>query len=434
MAEQMAQQMARLQVEVQNLQAQLQTRPPATKDLSLVALVPKWAGTDKAISLKEFFDTIESTARIGNWSNEDMVRIATLKLTDVARTFYNGTLELHDQNITWTAFKAAFQARFRDVRTDQYHFTQLQMARQRKDESVQEYADRCRSLAQKTVPQVDDPAIQKIHYEQAERMLLATFTAGLLSAAGRQVRYAMPRTMDEAIKIAITVNQAEMQERRNEAFYVDEAREAATANRHTRGMPHSGSVRNTTPQAGAGRRQIQNRKEPSRNSGNGDDRRCFECGGLGHWARNCANRQSRSNSRNPTNRSGNAPQASAGTRSYDASWRQKGRKNDPAAGRREGNESRGGSFHITIPGNDPDYLVVSVNVTKGTPTINATVSGLHRVFIIDTGSSISIIQPGVCSSEVRPTTLCPFGVTGNELEIKGVQEVEFYINNRNFCH
>jgi len=69
--------------------------------LSLVALVPKWGGTDKAAPLKEFFDTIESTARIGNWSNEDMVRIETLKLTDVARTFYNGSLQLQNQSITW---------------------------------------------------------------------------------------------------------------------------------------------------------------------------------------------------------------------------------------------------------------------------------------------------------------------------------------------
>ena len=43
----------------------------------------------------------------------------------------------------------------------------------------------------------------------------------------------MPRTMDEVLKIAITINQAEMQKRRNEAFYVDETREASTSNRHT---------------------------------------------------------------------------------------------------------------------------------------------------------------------------------------------------------
>ena len=70
-----------------------------------------------------------------------MVRIAVLKLTDNARSFYNVNLELHDEKITWAAFKAAFQKRFRDVRTDQFHFTQLQMAKQRKDESPQEFAD-----------------------------------------------------------------------------------------------------------------------------------------------------------------------------------------------------------------------------------------------------------------------------------------------------
>jgi len=87
---------------------QLQSRPTDTKDLSLVLLVPRWASTDRPVTLHEFFETIESTARIGNWSQEDMVRIAVLKLTDAARAFYNATLELHNQNITWTAFKAAF--------------------------------------------------------------------------------------------------------------------------------------------------------------------------------------------------------------------------------------------------------------------------------------------------------------------------------------
>jgi len=41
----------------------------------------------------------------------------------------------------WTAFKTAFHNQFRDMRTDQYHFTQFQMARQKKDKSPQEFAD-----------------------------------------------------------------------------------------------------------------------------------------------------------------------------------------------------------------------------------------------------------------------------------------------------
>jgi hypothetical protein len=75
-----------------------------------------------------------------------------------------------------------------------------------------------------------------------------------------------------------------------------------------------------------------------------------------------------------------------------------------------------------------------VKLVAGAPAIQATVSGSHRAFIVDTSSSISLIQLGVCSSEVTPSNLSPFGVTGNELEILGVQEVEFYLNDRRFCH
>ena len=56
------------------------------------------------------------------------------------------------------------------------------------------------------------------------------------------------------------------------------------------------------------------------------------------------------------------------------------------------------------------------------------------MFIVDTGSSISLIQQGVCSSKVRPTDLIPFGVTGKEREMRGTQDVKFWLNNREFSH
>jgi hypothetical protein len=105
--------------------------------------------------------------------------------------------------------------RFRGVRSDQYHFTQLQRARQRKDESPQDFLDRCHSLAMKTVPKVEDPQHQKFHYDQAERMLLSTFIAGLAGNPGQQVKFQMPPTVDEALQIAITMFEAEAQEKRN---------------------------------------------------------------------------------------------------------------------------------------------------------------------------------------------------------------------------
>jgi hypothetical protein len=162
--------------------------------------------------LNEFFEIIESNARVGNWSQEDLIRKAAMKLTDVARVFYNATLELHDKDIAWTAFKSTFYNRFRDVRADPFHFTQLQTAKQRKDESTQEFAGRCRSPTYKTVPKVEDEAKQKWRYKQAESMLLACFTSGLSGQAGRHTRINLPGIMEEALKIAITVNLAEIQE------------------------------------------------------------------------------------------------------------------------------------------------------------------------------------------------------------------------------
>ena len=290
-----------------------------------MALVPKWAGTDKAIPLHEFFETIESTGRIANWTQEDMVRIATLKLTDVARAFYNGTLELHDQRITWAAYKTVFQNRFRDVHTDQFHFAQLHMARQKKDESLQEFADRCRSLVHKTVPQVDDTVLQKLHYEHAERMLLASFTSGLVGTPGRQVHFSLPKNMQEALRITVTVHQAELQERRNETFYVDEVQERGKADRSSRGTRRSGSMRHMTQQAGADRTQDQSCKGSFRNSGRVNNRKCYECGGVGHFARECPSHQNRRDTRNHTStRGSNAPQVSATTPSQEATRQPKG--------------------------------------------------------------------------------------------------------------
>jgi hypothetical protein len=112
----------------------------------------------------------------------------------------------------------------------------------------------------------------------------------------------------------------------------------------------------------------------------------------------------------------------------------KGRRNDTAVGERNGNGSRGICFHTTGPENGADYFTVRVELISGTPTIQELISCFHRVFIVDTGSSISLIQPRVYSSDVSPTNVSPFGVTGNQLEIQGTQKVKFHLNRREFCH
>ena len=46
------------------------------KDLSLVSLVPRWSGGESAPPIQEFFDTIEGSAVIGNWTQADIKQVS----------------------------------------------------------------------------------------------------------------------------------------------------------------------------------------------------------------------------------------------------------------------------------------------------------------------------------------------------------------------
>jgi hypothetical protein len=65
----------------------------------------------------------------------------------------------------------------------------------------------------------DDPVEQRVHRENADRMLLASFVAGLTGVVGKQVCYSAPRSMQQALSLALSVQGAENQEKFNESFF-----------------------------------------------------------------------------------------------------------------------------------------------------------------------------------------------------------------------
>jgi hypothetical protein len=78
--------------------------------------------------------------------------------------------------------------------------------------------------------------------------------------------------------------------------------------------------------------------------------------------------------------------------------------------------------------------VVSISVEDANPSITAHVDGEVRNLIIGTGSTVSILQPGLSRSDVSVTVLKPFGVTGEVLDVKGRQVVSLEIGGREFRH
>jgi hypothetical protein len=102
-------------------------------------------------------------------------------------------------------------------------------------------------------------------------------------------------------------------------------------------------------------------------------------------------------------------QGSAESSSQDAARRPPGKRNDRNTGRRERKGSGDSAFHVLVPENVDDNLVVPVQSRVGTPTFEVEITGTRREFVLDAGSGISLIQPAVYPSEVKPTNLSPFG-------------------------
>ena len=163
-------------------------------------------------SLKEFISTLEDSARNDRLEPKDTLEIAALKLERPARVFYQGSTKLHTRVASSNTFKEVFRKRDKDFLTDQSHHARLQMARHGKNEGPQELADKCRTLAQRITCQSDDPVAQGVHRKNAKRMLLASYVAGLIGVPGRQFHYASPISVEEAIRISVSVQEAERQE------------------------------------------------------------------------------------------------------------------------------------------------------------------------------------------------------------------------------
>jgi hypothetical protein len=288
--------------------------PTLHKDLYLVTLIPKWSGQESTATLEEFLSSIESSARIGRWEDADKVEIAALKLTGSAKTFFQGCAELHADGVTWKTFKDTFRNRYKDVRTDQFHFMKLQTARQAKNEDPLQFADRCKNLAKKVVCKVDDPVAQRVHNENAERLTLASFVTGLTGIPGRQVRYANPQTLEQALQIALSVQEAERQEKFSESFYANFDRSVRLTSRSpsrtysddeqprrrsdSRTVSGPRSRRNRTPSDAGKATTSGNRTSHTREA-----LRCFDCHGFGHFSSECPTRRKReANSSNPPGR------------------------------------------------------------------------------------------------------------------------------------
>ena len=70
----------------------------------------------------------------------------------------------------------------------------------------------------------------------------------------------------------------------------------------------------------------------------------------------------------------------------------------------------------------------------GTLVIKADIEGVERSLIVDTGSDVSILQPVISKASIRNTTLTPYGVSGENLDVKVRQTVSVSLGGRKLDH
>jgi hypothetical protein len=150
-------------------------------------------------------------------------------------------------------------------------------------------------------------------------MILAAFVGGLQGNVAKQVSYQAPKSLDQALSIALNVTEAEKQEKFGETFYArfDEAltvdsRESSRAGNDRHRPRRTADVRSPRQR---GTRRYDARSDPNKPVTSDGAKVaqsevgviCYKCNGEGHYARQCPTRSRPTWTQNTTgkgNRSG----------------------------------------------------------------------------------------------------------------------------------
>jgi hypothetical protein len=210
-------------------------------------------------------------------------------------------------------------------------------------------------------------------------MLLASFISGLAGEPGKQARYAAPCTVQEALRIAPTVEQAEKLEKRHGVFFVELGVKKSY-------LGHKGCRSGTEPQG---------HEKADQSTQTEAAVKCHRCGGVGHVARNCVTKK-----KNPHQAGG------------------KGRDAPPSL--------------ISVY-TEKDFHSPQLE-QDGLPMVKVRIGGVNKQLLVDSGAEDSLIQPDIRGGKIKPSTSATIGVSRSIMRWKGEREICFVLNGYAYEH
>lgn len=257
----------------------------------LIHMLPSLSGKN----VKEFFDGLRTTQKLGGWSDMQAIAIGTLKMEGPAKSFFENSLKGREFS-NLEEFRKVFVDHFREHKTLAKAIAEFNTAVQKPHEEVKDFASRLEGLVHKTIA-LKFEGEEMIPVSFQEQMLLSQFLSGLMPTIRAQVMVADPKTFENAKQIARRVEESQKVLTSNinaidmkspENHHLDEVTKMLRATTET----YAKSMELMTAQLEKMQVQINDlassRHQPTRPR---HEPRCYACGNGGHYARDCRRRR-----------------------------------------------------------------------------------------------------------------------------------------------